>query len=365
MSELSLRNPLALTASLALAGLLAAAAPSAATPLCTANATTLCIDQEPGDGRWEIKVDWETTLGGGSSGHAHALPLVPVGVTRGGMFWIYSADNPELVVKIIDGCGSNEHAWVYYSAVTNAGFTLTITDKLYPLNVWTRTNPDLHTADPVADIEAFTCDGSAPPPDNGPWILTTRPGHFFTPTVAEPIHRIDIPVDADEEFYKIVVEVEVDMDGYYVANPGGKHNLFTLWRGDDDWRGDLVGELGLYGPDVMELEGVSSLDLPNNQREYRSIFHDLDPQGVYSFLYVYDLSNEKIKTYVYEGSVVGENRIYLMTGDTTAQYPIRPEDGGFSITFGSTVDGSIGANGVPTYGWEYRNLKVYLERTTD
>jgi hypothetical protein len=39
----------------------------------------------------------------------------------------------------------------------------------------------------------------------------------------------------------------------------------------------------------MELEGVSNLDLPNNRREYRSIFHDLDPQGVYSFLYIYDL----------------------------------------------------------------------------
>jgi hypothetical protein len=350
----------------AAAGMLAAAAPSAATPLCTADATTLCIDQTAGDGRWEIKLDWATSLNGGSSGHAHAVPLDSVGISRGGLFWFFSADNPELIVKVIDGCGYNNHAWVYYSATTNVGFTLTVTDKLYPTHVWTSTNADLHTADPAADILAFTCDGSDPEPNpTGPWILTTRPGPFFTPTAEHPIERIDIPVAANEEFYKIVVEVEVDLDGYYAAEPGGKHNLFTLWRGDDDLRGDLVGELGLYGPDVMELEGVSSLDLPNNQREYRSIFHDLDPQGVYSFLYVYDLSNNRIKTYVYEGSVVGENRLYLMTGDTTAQYPIRPEDGGFTITFGSTLGGSIGANGVPTYGWEYRNLKVYLERTTD
>ncbi|MEO7793170.1 MAG: hypothetical protein ABIV06_00240, partial [Thermoanaerobaculia bacterium] len=122
---------------------------------------------------------------------------------------------------------------------------------------------------------------------------------------------------------------------------------------------------GLYGPGVSELEGVSSLDLPNNQREYRSIFHDLNPQGVYSFLYVYDQPDHKIKTYVYEGSVVGENRLYLMSGDTTAQYPIRPEGDGFTITFGSTVGGGVGENGVPTYGWEYKNLKVYLERTND
>ena len=141
--------------------------------------------------------------------------------------------------------------------------------------------------------------------------------------------------------------------------------LFLLRVDSDDLRGDLVGELGLYGPPVGELEGVSSLDLPANQREYRSIFHELDPQGVYSFLYIYDLASNRIKTYVYEGSVVGENRIYLMSGDTTAEYPIRPEDDGFTITFGSTQGGSIGENGVPTYGWEYKNLKVYLERTTE
>ncbi len=357
----------ALAALVALAGMFLAPSASTAVPLCTADATTLCIDQTPGDGRWEIKLDWATTLNGGSSGHAHAVPLGSVGVSRGGLFWFFSADNPELIVKVIDGCGYNNRAWVYYSAGTNVGFTITVTDKLYPTHVWTRTNADLHTAESVADIFAFTCDGSEgpPPPDDGPWILTTRPGLFFTPSEAEPIHRIDIPVAANEEFYKIVVEVEVDMDGYFAADPGGKHNLFTLWRGDDDLRGDLVGELGLYGPPVGELEGVSSLDLPNNQREYRSIFHELDPQGVYSFLYIYDLASNRIKTYVYEGSVVGENRIYLMTGDTTAEYPIRPEGDGFTITFGSTLGGSIGENGVPTYGWEYRNLKVYLERTTE
>ena len=28
-------------------------------------------------------------------------------------------DNPELIVKVIDGCGYNNRAWVYYSAGTN------------------------------------------------------------------------------------------------------------------------------------------------------------------------------------------------------------------------------------------------------
>ena len=74
---------------MALAGTFAVPTPSAATPLCTADATTLCIDQAAGDGRWEVKLDWATTLNGGSSGHAHALPLASVGISRGGLFWIF------------------------------------------------------------------------------------------------------------------------------------------------------------------------------------------------------------------------------------------------------------------------------------
>ncbi len=369
MSTIPQRSPLVLSALVAFSSLLAV--PSASTaevlvPLCTANATTLCIDQAPGDGRWEVKLDWSTTLGGGSSGHAHAVPLTPVGVSRGGLFWFFSADNPELIVKIINGCASNNHAWVYFSAGTNVGFTLTVTDKLYPTHTWTRTNADLHLAESIADIEAFTCDGSDPDPNpDGPWILTTRPGHFFTPSAANPTHRIDIPVDPDEIFYKIVVEVEVDMDGYFPGDPDRKHNLFTIFRGDDDLRGDIYGELGIYGPNVNELELASNADLPGSQNHYRSVFHSLNPQGVYSFLLSYDAQRSQTKTYVYEGSNVGQNLLFNMFGEATGDNPITPEGDGFSITFGSEVGGGVGDNQVPTYGWAYKNLKVYLERPVD
>ena len=347
----------------AVAGMLAATAPSAATPLCTEDATTLCIDQAAGDGRWEIKLDWSTTLNGGSSGHAHAVPLDSVGVSRGGLFWFFSADNPELIVKVINGCGYNNHAWVYYSAGTNVGFTLTVTDKLYPTHTWTRTNADLHTAESIADILAFTCDGSDPePPPDEPWILTTRPGSFFTATPATPTFCVDIPVNPNEIFYKITVEVEVDLDGYYGGEPGGKHNIFSIWRGDDNLHGDSYGELGLYGGDVNELELVSNADLPGNQKEYRSHTQDLNPNGVYSFLITYDVQRGQTKSYVYEGSHVGQNLVFNMFGDATGDNPITPEGDGFSISFGSELGGGLSANQVPTYGWEYSNLKVYLER---
>jgi hypothetical protein len=357
---------ISLLALMGLAGSLAMAVPVTAVPLCTADATTLCIDQEAGDGRWQIKLDWATTLNNGSSGHAHAVPLDAVGIFRGGLFWIFSASNPELIVKVIDGCDYNNRAWIYFAATTNVGYTLTVTDMLYPTHVWTRTNADLHLADPVADIQAFTCDGTEPDPiPTEPWILTTRPGHFFTATPANPTFRVDIPVDADEIFYKITVEVEVDMNGYSSTEPAGKHNIFSIWHGDNDLRGDSFGELGLYGGNVNELELLSNADLSGDQRETRTHTQALDPNGVYSFLMTYDVENHKTKSYVYQGSHVGQNLVFNMFGDATGNNPILTEGDGFSISFGSQQGGGLIGNQVPSYGWSYSNLKVYLERPVD
>jgi len=339
----------------------ASATPSIAAP-CEPSATTLCIDRAPGDRRFAVNVSWDTTLNGGSSGDGHAVPLDEVGVTRGGLFWFFSADNPEVIVKVIDGCDSNNHAWVYYSAGTNAGFTISVTDTSYPAHVWSRTNPDLHVAASVADILAITCDGSEPPEEEEPWILTTRPGTFFTPGGDATYTQIDIPVDADEVFYKIVVEVEVHMNGWNPGEPGGKHNIFSIWRGDAIAR-NLFGELGVYGPEVGEMEVVSNAD--SNHNEYRSVFHNLDPNGVYSFLYSIDATTHKNRVTVFEGTEVGVNRILHMTGDVTASYPITPRGDGFHIGFGSEGHDGVGNNQVPSPGWEFRNLKVYLERVLD
>lgn len=124
---------------------------------CVPDAETLCIDDEPGDSRFEVKVAFETVLGGGSSGTGTPISLNSLGVNAGGLFWFFGADNPELLVKIIDGCPVNGHYWVFYAAVTEVGFDLTITDTQSG-EVWQRTNPDRTTAAPQADVQALNCD---------------------------------------------------------------------------------------------------------------------------------------------------------------------------------------------------------------
>src|SRR6202035_5430899 len=113
--------------------------------------TTLCINN-----RFKIQGHFNTTQAGGQSGMGQAIPLSSLGVTQGGLFWFFGADNPEMLVKVINACALNNHFWVFYAAGTNVGLTTTVTDtvtghsKMYM-------NLDLHAAPPVQDTGALPC----------------------------------------------------------------------------------------------------------------------------------------------------------------------------------------------------------------
>lgn len=135
----------------------AAAATFAVTGPCVPDATTLCLDDTPGDRRFRVTVAYQTTLGGGAQGLGMAIALAPVGVERGGLFWFFDAKNPELLVKVLPACQAPfERYWIFWSAGTNVGLTVTVTDTATGA-VRVYTNPDRHAAVPVQDTDAFLC----------------------------------------------------------------------------------------------------------------------------------------------------------------------------------------------------------------
>src|SRR5262249_39376844 len=120
------------------------------------DATTLCVDQTPGDRRFKVKVSYATSQGGGFSGQGTAIPLTSLGVTSGGLFALFSNNNPELLVKVLDGCAVNGHHWVFYAATTNVGVTTTVTDTATGA-VRTYANADGEIPAPAEDLTAFSC----------------------------------------------------------------------------------------------------------------------------------------------------------------------------------------------------------------
>ena len=123
---------------------------------CVPDGDTLCIDNAPGDRRFKVEVSYHTVQAGGVSGNAHAVALGGLGITHGGLFWFFSVDNPEFLIKVLNGCASNSRFWVFYSGATNVGMTITVTDTANG-HTFVRTNADLHPLTTVQDTGALTC----------------------------------------------------------------------------------------------------------------------------------------------------------------------------------------------------------------
>lgn len=103
-----------------------------------------------------MEVTLDTTEAGGIHGPAGNIPLTTLGITQGGIFWFFSATNPEMLIKVIDACAFNNRVWVFFAALTDAGFAATVTDTQTG-HFKTYTNPDHTTAKPTQDTGALVC----------------------------------------------------------------------------------------------------------------------------------------------------------------------------------------------------------------
>ena len=90
----------------------------AETGSCVEDATTLCLNQQ----RFRVHVVWEKT--DGSTGPGSTIPLRD----DSGLFWFFSPDNAELVVKVLDGCTYDDHYWVFAAGLTNVRVVITVAD---------------------------------------------------------------------------------------------------------------------------------------------------------------------------------------------------------------------------------------------
>ncbi|HMB52954.1 MAG TPA: hypothetical protein VKU40_06530, partial [Thermoanaerobaculia bacterium] len=117
---------------------------------------TLCLGEND---RFRVEVDWLDFQGGFGNGTAE--PLTP----DAGYFWFFRQANAELAVKVLDGIGVNGNRWVFYGALTNVPFDLTVTDTL-ECDYQTYSNPSRNFAS-RGDTAAFPDDGFDEPPVAG------------------------------------------------------------------------------------------------------------------------------------------------------------------------------------------------------
>ncbi len=92
--------------------------PAAAAAPCTPAPQRLCLN---GD-RFAVTAAWTDFDDRSGVGIAQEL------TDDTGYFWFFGAANVEVVLKVLDGRGVNGKFWVFYGALSNVEYTLTVTD---------------------------------------------------------------------------------------------------------------------------------------------------------------------------------------------------------------------------------------------
>jgi hypothetical protein len=90
-------------------------------PVCPSDQTTLCLH-----GGWltvRFTINWTADPVAGK------VIQNPFRSSYGG-FWTESEDNPEISLKVIDGCAVNNRLWLYAGGLTDRAMWLTVTDGL-------------------------------------------------------------------------------------------------------------------------------------------------------------------------------------------------------------------------------------------
>ena len=119
---------------------------SSGTPTCTPNDFTLCLDGV----RYRVQAGWTRPDQTSGSGHARGL------TNDTGYFWFFDPTNVEVVVKVLEGCTTNSHRWVFASGLTNVFVNLTVTDILTnQVNAYTSAQGTAFV--PIQDTQAFAC----------------------------------------------------------------------------------------------------------------------------------------------------------------------------------------------------------------
>jgi len=110
---------------------------------------------EPGlrlaDDRFEVVVRWQDHAGGTGSGTPVKLD------ERSGRFWFFDPRNPELMVKVIDGCETFGAWWFFAAGLTDVGVDIEVNDLHVAAPARTYSRPRGEPFAPILDTDAFVC----------------------------------------------------------------------------------------------------------------------------------------------------------------------------------------------------------------
>ena len=89
---------------------------------CVESATTLCLQE----GRYEVTVDFT------ANGETMPAKVARPRTEDSGLFYFFEPNNWEMLFKVLDGCGVNQHHWVFAATASDVGIRLVVRDTTLP-----------------------------------------------------------------------------------------------------------------------------------------------------------------------------------------------------------------------------------------
>ena len=121
---------------------------------CRSGGKYLCLRS----GRFELRADWANPDQAGDFGAGTA---VPVDISdESGLFWFFDPANIELVTKVLDGSRLNGHYWMFFGALSDVEYWLTLRDTAVGGSQRTYHNPPKEICG-QSDTRAFPGDLAA------------------------------------------------------------------------------------------------------------------------------------------------------------------------------------------------------------
>ncbi len=121
---------------------------------CRSGGRYLCLRS----GRFELRADWTNPDRAGDFGVGTAVPVDVSG--ESGLFWFFSPANVELVTKVLDGSRLNGHYWMFFGALSDVEYWLTLRDTAVGGSQRTYHNPPKEICG-QSDTRAFPGDLAA------------------------------------------------------------------------------------------------------------------------------------------------------------------------------------------------------------
>jgi len=106
-------------------------------------------------GRFEVCAGYRTPAG--AQGVGEPIPLT----AESGGFWFFTPENLEVVLKLLDGCGTNGNFWIYSAGLTDLEVTVGVIDT-WSGQTWVFDNDQATPFPPIGEITSLPVCGATP-----------------------------------------------------------------------------------------------------------------------------------------------------------------------------------------------------------